>query len=210
MPREDGLGLHDDESGPPTLPDPRQPDPQQAVRSRQRDAPRASPFQDVKLVSQGEDFKLQGRARGDRRAQSPENSTHDGHAQGYARTAITSTETTRTEFLVGTAGVTSLADRDPRGCRKAFARNGTSRPSDHAEIPPSGSGHQRVSRADCPRESVPLRRECSRRQLAEAVDFPLDRAAEHVSILPRASSGFRLPRAPDAASAAGHRYASRL
>src|SRR5262249_44944952 len=103
MPRQDGLGLHDDESGPPILPDPRQPDPDHAVRSPEQDAPRASPLQDVKLVTQREDFKLQGSARADRRAQHPENRTHDGHAQGYPRAAITSTQTTRTEFLVGTA-----------------------------------------------------------------------------------------------------------
>lgn len=59
------------------------PEPQQAVRSRQRDATKTSPFQDLKLVTQGEDFKLQGSARADRRAQGLENGTHDGHAKGY-------------------------------------------------------------------------------------------------------------------------------
>lgn len=47
MPGEHGLGLHDDDGGSPPMPDPRQPEPQQAVRSRQRDATRTSPFQDL-------------------------------------------------------------------------------------------------------------------------------------------------------------------
>ena len=58
---DDGLGLDEDQRVSPVVPNPRDPDPQQTVNGSERHVPRPGPFQDLQLVPQREDLKLQGR-----------------------------------------------------------------------------------------------------------------------------------------------------
>ena len=62
VPSEDRLGFNDHEGGPPAIPDARHPGPQQSVSGCEPHPPRAGSFQDLELMAQRKDLKLQGRA----------------------------------------------------------------------------------------------------------------------------------------------------
>lgn len=61
MPGENRLGLDDHDGRPPSVPDPRHPDPQQSVSTGEPHPLRAGSFQDLELMAQRQDLKLQGR-----------------------------------------------------------------------------------------------------------------------------------------------------
>jgi hypothetical protein len=61
VPGEDRLGLYDHNSCLPFVPDPRQPDPQESVCTGEPHPLRARSFQDLELMAQCQDLKLQGR-----------------------------------------------------------------------------------------------------------------------------------------------------
>jgi hypothetical protein len=61
VPGEDRLGLDDHDGRPPSVPDPRHPDPQQSVSTGEPHPLRAGSLQDLELMTQCQDLKLQGR-----------------------------------------------------------------------------------------------------------------------------------------------------
>ena len=63
MPREDGRRLNDDQWASPSRPHAREPDPEDAISARESRSGRTRPFEDVNLLSQGEQFELQFNAR---------------------------------------------------------------------------------------------------------------------------------------------------
>jgi hypothetical protein len=63
VPRDDRVGLDEDQRCPPLGPDAREPQPQEAVGPRQTNAPTVGSFHDLKLLSQREDLEVQSSPR---------------------------------------------------------------------------------------------------------------------------------------------------
>jgi hypothetical protein len=106
MPREDRLGLHDHDGCSPRVPDVRHPDPQQPITAGEPQPTRPSSFQNLELVSQGEDLELKDGSRPERRAQGQEQRDDDRshRRRPYPRKPARSMSSRRTRFLVGTRG----------------------------------------------------------------------------------------------------------
>ena len=69
VPRDDGVRLHEDERRPPLGPDAREPHPEQPVGCGETEARSARAFQDLQLVSEGENLEVQRRARANQRTE---------------------------------------------------------------------------------------------------------------------------------------------
>jgi hypothetical protein len=102
VPGDDGLGFHDHERRSPSGPDARQQDPEPAVRLREPDSRRSGALQHVQLVPQGQDFKVERRARTRQGSEGQqERVQHGDHGrEAYPPPPATSTAATRTEFSV--------------------------------------------------------------------------------------------------------------
>jgi hypothetical protein len=81
MPRDDRLWPDEDEAGPPLPPESRDRDPQQPISEREPHTPKARAFQDPELMSQREDFELQGRPRVQGCAYGLKKRLKDGHRE---------------------------------------------------------------------------------------------------------------------------------
>ena len=77
MPADDRVGLDDHECRSPVIPNLRQQDPEQAVDTREANPPRPGSIKHAQLVTQGEQFELQRRARADRRSNGQEQRDED-------------------------------------------------------------------------------------------------------------------------------------
>ena len=84
VPGDDRLGLHEDERRPPSSPDAREPDPEQAVGRGQAHARSARAFQHQKLVPQRENLEVQRRARANQRTYRMEYGYDDRHHRSKA------------------------------------------------------------------------------------------------------------------------------
>ena len=79
MPAADRFRFYDDERGAPLLPDPRQSDPEQTIGARQAQPAGVRSFEHTELVPQGDDLKLQDRARADAISKCHQERDEDGH-----------------------------------------------------------------------------------------------------------------------------------
>ena len=101
MPGDDGLGLYEDERRPPSRPDAREPDPEQAVGYGQ--ARSARTFQHQELVPQCEHVEVQRRACANQRTYRRRTDTMIGITVGKLfECAHNLNESGGTGFLVGT------------------------------------------------------------------------------------------------------------
>jgi hypothetical protein len=114
MPGDDSFRFDDDECGSPSGQRAGQPRPKPPVRRRQPQPVRSCPIQDLELVPQGEQFKLQCGARPKPTSERYDQRGEDGnHRHGaYPGTTRTSMVATRTAFSVATGqSQPSIADR---------------------------------------------------------------------------------------------------
>src|SRR5262245_56092157 len=78
MPRNDRVELNNDEGGALIVPHVRNPDPEEAIGSRQPHSPRAGACEDLELVAQCKDLELQRRPRAHRGVDGQEERHEDG------------------------------------------------------------------------------------------------------------------------------------
>jgi hypothetical protein len=105
VPGDDGLRLDEDQRRSPSGPDTRQHDPEPPVCLREPDSVRSGALQYVKLVPQGQDFKMKRRARKRQRSEGQQERAQrrDHGREAYPASSATSTAATRTAFSVGTS-----------------------------------------------------------------------------------------------------------
>lgn len=84
VPSQDGLGFDDHERRSPFMPHARDPNPEEAVRTRQAQPSRAGPLEHVDLVTQREQLEVQRGARAQTRPKREQERDENRHYRGEA------------------------------------------------------------------------------------------------------------------------------